>query len=117
VLFRSTIWTLFWVLNWTKTSSGSRFLRNEILRPLKDKKEIEKRQDFIWEFLNNKILLDEVQNELKLVSDIDTILNRLALNRALPRDLLNLKKSLQAVVSIMEIIKEKWSDKLKEILK
>jgi len=113
----STIWTLFWTLNNTKTSAWARLLRNEILKPLINKEEIEKRQDFIEEFVKNKILLDEVQNELKLVSDIDTILNRLALNRAMPRDLLNLKKSLISIVNVMDIIKNKWSDKLKEILR
>jgi len=112
----SSVWTLFWVLNNTKTSAWSRFLRNEIIKPLKDKKEIEKRQKFVWEFLNNKILLDKIQNELKMVSDIDTILNRLALNRAMPRDLLNLKRSLISIIDIMDIIEKKWSKELQEII-
>jgi len=115
----SRLWTLFWVLNNTKTLSWARFLRNEIIKPLIDKKEIEKRQDFIGEFLNDKILLDKVSFELKMVmvSDIDTILNRLALNRAMPRDLLNLKTSLISIVNVIDIIKKDWSKKLQEIIK
>ncbi len=113
----SSVWTLFWVLNNTKTSAWSRFLRNEIIKPLKDKKEIEKRQKFVGEFLSDKILLDKIQNELKMVSDIDTILNRLALNRAMPRDLLSLKKSLISIINIMDIIKKEWSKELQEIIK
>lgn len=113
----STIWTLFWVLNKTKTASWTRFLREQIIKPLQDIKEIEKRQDMIEEFVNSPVLLDKVQWHLKYVSDIDTILNRLALNRALPRDLLNLKRSLQSIVSVLEVIKELWSDKLNKILK
>jgi len=113
----SSVWTLFWVLNNTKTSAWSRFLRNEIIKPLKDKKEIEKRQKFVGEFLSDKILLDKIQNELKMVSDIDTILNRLALNRAMPRDLLGLKKSLISIINIMDIIKKEWSKELQEIIK
>ena len=112
----STIWTLFWVLNKTKTAAWTRFLREQIIKPLQDIQEIEKRQDMIEEFLENPVLLNKVQWHLKYVSDIDTILNRLALNRALPRDLLNLKRSLQSIVSVFEIIKEIWSDKLKNIL-
>jgi len=53
------------------------------------------------------MLLDEIQDHLKMVSDIDTILNRLALNRALPRDLHNLKKSLQSILLIFELIENK----------
>ena len=112
----STVWTLFWVLNKTKTASGTRFLREQIIKPLQDIKEIEKRQDMIEEFVNSPVLLDKVQWHLKYVSDVDTILNRLALNRALPRDLLNLKRSLQSIVSVLEIIKESGSEKLNKIL-
>jgi len=112
----STVWTLFWVLNKTKTASWTRFLREQIIKPLQDIKEIEKRQNMIEEFLENPILLDKVQWHLKYVSDVDTILNRLALNRALPRDLLNLKRSLQSIVSVLEIIKEIGSEKLNKIL-
>ena len=112
----STVWTLFWVLNKTKTASGTRFLREQIIKPLQNIEEIEKRQDMIEEFVNSPVLLDKVQWHLKYVSDVDTILNRLALNRALPRDLLNLKRSLQSIVSVLEIIKESGSDKLNKIL-
>jgi DNA mismatch repair protein MutS len=112
----STIWTLFWVLNKTKTAAWTRFLREQIIKPLQDIQEIEKRQDMIEEFLENPVLLDKVQWHLKYVSDIDTILNRLALNRALPRDLLNLKRSLQSIVSVLEIIREIGSKKLNKIL-
>jgi len=112
----STVWTLFWVLNKTKTASGTRFLREQIIKPLQNIEEIEKRQDMIEEFVNSPVLLDKVQWHLKYVSDVDTILNRLALNRALPRDLLNLKRSLQSIVSVLEIIKESGSEKLNKIL-
>jgi len=108
-------WTLFWVLNHTKTSMWKRFLRDSILHPLKDEKEIQKRLDFVEEFLSDKILLDKIREKLSYISDIDAILNRLSLDRASPRDLLNLKKSLKAVLEIFEIIKKNWSDKLRKI--
>ncbi len=113
----SIVWTLFWVLNKTKTSAWTRFLRDQIIKPLQDIDEINKRQDMIEEFLWNPVLLDKIQSELKFVSDVDTILNRLALNRAVPRDLLNLKKSLQSIVNVFEIIKKDWSKKVNKILK
>jgi len=98
------------------TSMWSRFLRDQILYPLQDIKEIEKRQDFIEEFYNNPVLLDRVQKKLKGVSDIDAILNRIALNRAWVRDLTHLKKSLQAIVEALDIIKNQGSKKLNSIL-
>jgi DNA mismatch repair protein MutS len=63
--------------------------------------------DFIEEFTKNKILLDKVRDELSYVSNINFIINRLSLNRANPRDLLNLKKSLQSILNVYEIIEKK----------
>lgn len=112
----STIWTLFWVLNKTKTSMWSSFLKEQIIKPLNNIEQIQKRLDFVEEFTKNKILLDKVRTELEYVSNINSILNRLALNRANPRDLLNLKKSLQSILSVFEIIQKEGSDKLKQII-
>ncbi len=109
--------TLYWVLNKTKTISGSNLMYESILKPLNNKEEIEKKQSFIEEFLKDKILLDKVRNELQYVSNINWILNRIALNRTSPRDLINLKNSLKAVLKIIEIIKNSSSNKLKEIIK
>jgi DNA mismatch repair protein MutS len=113
----TTIWTLFWILDKTETSMWKRLLRENIIKPLQNKKDIENGLDLIEEFLSNPILLDKVNNKLKLVSDLDNILTRLALNRALPRDLLNLKKSLQSIIEIFTIIKQNWNKKIIKLLK
>lgn len=112
----STLGTLLWVLNKTKTSAGNRLLREQIIKPLQNINEIEKRLNFVHEFYSDKILLDEVREQLTYVADIDSILNRIALNRTNPRDLLNLKRSLQWVLEVIKIIENKWSQKLKNII-
>ena len=112
----SKLWTLFWVMDKTKTSMWKRFLREAIVKPLQDLSEIEKRQDIIEEFLKDTILLDKVTNNLKLVSDLDNILTRLALWRANPRDLINLKNSLQVILDTFRLIKETWNTKLVKLL-
>ncbi len=112
----SKLWTLFGVLDDTKTSMWSRYLRDQILYPLQDIKEIGKRQDFIEEFYKNPVLLDKVQTKLKRVSDIDAILNRLALGRAGVKDLTHLKKSLQAILEVTEVIQKEGSKKLATII-
>ncbi len=110
------IWTLFWILDDTKTAMWTRFLRDAILKPLQKKADIETRLDMIDEFLKNTVLLDKVQNHLKYVSDIDTILNRLALNRSWPKDLLNLKKSLEEILEVFKLIEKEGSEKLKRLI-
>ncbi len=107
--------TLFGVLDDTKTSMWTRYLRDQILYPLQDIKEIKKRQSYIEEFYKNPVLLDRVQQKLKRVSDIDAILNRLALWRAGVKDLTHLKKSLQAIQEVIALIKSDGSKKLQDI--
>jgi DNA mismatch repair protein MutS len=75
------------------------------LNPLKSEKEIEARYDIIEEFLSNPILLSKVEDKLKYVSDIDAILNRVALERVNPRELLNLKRSLVSILEAFDLIK------------
>lgn len=108
----TNLWTLFWVLNDTKTSMWARLLRENIVKPLQKIEQINDRLDIIEAFLEDKILLSKVQEKLKMISDIDLILNRLSLWRALPRDLLNLKKSLQMILDVFELIKNSWNQKL-----
>lgn len=112
-----TLWTLFWVLNHTKTPMWKRLLKENILRPLKNEKEIQNKLEFVEIFLKDKILLDKIREKLSYISDIDAILNRLALERVSPRDLLNLKKSLQSIIEIIEIIHKSDNKKLQQIIK
>lgn len=109
-------WTLYWLLNETKTSAGSRFLWEAIMKPEKNLEVIKKRQNAIAELLKNKLILDKISEKLKYVSDIDSILNRLALGRASARDLLHLKKSLEMILEIKKLIASSDLEKIKEII-
>jgi DNA mismatch repair protein MutS len=74
------------------------------LKPSQNIEQIQERQIFVEEILRNPILMDKLQKKLSFISDIDTIMNRVMLERASPKDLLNLKKSLQAILEIYELI-------------
>ncbi len=112
----ATVGTLFWILDDTKTSMWKRLLRDQILHPLQDPKEIKQRQEFVQALLDDKKLLDSIQTELKYVSDIDAILNRLSLDRAGVKDMIHLKKSLKAVLDIQEVLQKSKNTRLKNIL-
>lgn len=110
-------WTLLWILNKTKTPMWSSNLYEQILKPLNNSEEIKKRQTFIEEFLKDKKLLDECRKQLSYISNINSILNRIALNRTSPRDLVNLKKSLISTLELIDLIKKSKNEKLINILK
>jgi DNA mismatch repair protein MutS len=67
--------------------------------------------------LEDIILLDKLRAKLKHVSDLENILTRLSLGRANPKDLLNLKRSLELIVDSLELIKKEGSSKLNNLLK
>lgn len=108
--------TLYWLLNETKTSAGSRFLWEALMKPEKNLEVIKERQNAIAELLKNKLILDKISEKLKYVSDIDSILNRLALGRASARDLLHLKKSIEMILEIKKLIASSNLEKIKEII-
>jgi len=101
----SKLWTLFWVLDHTKTAMGKRFLRESIVKPLQNLDEIKKRHEIIEELLKEPILLNKITEKLKNIADIDNILTRLSIWRATARDLISLKNSLKTVLEVFELIK------------
>lgn len=107
-----TLGTLFWVLNHTKTSMGKRYLKENLVFPLRNQGEIDQRLEIVEEIKNHTILASQLRDKLGYISDLDAILNRLSLGRVSPKDLISLKKSLQAILEIQEIIKKYWSKKL-----
>lgn len=108
--------TLMWVLDHTKTPMWKRRLREQILYPLQDIKEIRKRHDFIDILISDRKLLDSIREKLKQVSDIDAILSRLSLNRSGVKDMIHLKNSLKSIIEVCDIIEKSGNKKLKKLL-
>lgn len=108
--------TLLWVIDKTKTSMWKRQLQHNLIHPLLEKTDIEKRQLMIERFLSNPLLLEKVQEKLKYIADIEAIMTRLSLWRAYPKDLLNLKRSLQLLLEVFDLIHESKDSKLIQLL-
>lgn len=95
---------LFDVLNHTKTSMGSRLLKNWILQPLRDLYEINKRLDKVQAFVEDSILLNEIREYLQAVRDIQRIANRINYGKASVKDLVALRSTLQVCPYIKEVL-------------
>lgn len=96
--------TLFGVLDKCVTSMGSRLLKNWIITPLLNSKEIEERLDFVEAFINDRILLNEIREYLKSVYDLERIITRVSLNRATVRDLVSLRETLRVIPYIQSAL-------------
>lgn len=96
--------TLFWMLDECVTAMGSRYLKQNILRPLVDKEMIENRYHFVASMNDHFILQEELKNHLKAVYDLERIIGRLSFGNANAKDLTHLARSLSAVPDIKSVL-------------
>ena len=104
-------YSLLWLLDKTKTASGSRTLKKYIENPLKDKKQIERRYDLISKLLTEFILKEELRELLNNVYDLERLSGRISYGNLNARDLIQLKNSLSTLPHIKKILKELDYDK------
>lgn len=99
--------TLLEVLDSTVTPMGGRLLRRWVLMPLSDKKKIYERQNFTEEFFEDTILTAKVREVLQKISDIERLALRIAIKKAIPRDLPALADSLQRSRELKTMLADK----------
>ena len=78
----------------TKTAPGARLLRRRLLAPLARVPEIRRRLDGVELFVTQPGLRAEVRAKLSLVADLERLAVKLRVDRAAPRDLVALRRSL-----------------------
>ena len=100
------MYSLLWLLDKTKTAMGSRYLKYNIENPLIDEKEINKRLDMIDTLLTEFILKNDLQTYLDEVYDLERLCSRISYGNLNAKDMLQLKRSLKALPTIKEILKE-----------
>jgi DNA mismatch repair protein MutS len=88
------------LINNTKTSSGSRLLTQYLAAPLIDVEAINNRLNLVEFFIQNNQLREEIISLLGHSGDIERSLSRFSFNRAGPRDLDVIKRSLQSADAI-----------------
>ncbi len=83
----SSAYTLFQVLDKTRTAPGARTLRSRLLHPLRDMKAITLRLDKVEELYRNQMVLSSLRKKLSGVLDLERLSARIALGKAHAKDL------------------------------
>ncbi len=89
--------TLLATLDHTLTAMGARRLRAWLLQPLTDPRGIGRRLDAVQELVERPLLLDGLRRGLHGVHDMERLVARVACERATPRELGALGRSLRAL--------------------
>lgn len=92
--------TLLDVMDRTDTPMGERLLRRWLLFPLRDVKQIEKRQNVVEYFFRNPDFRDVIDENLKGIGDIERLTSKIASERVTPREMAQLRCSLSCIVPI-----------------
>jgi DNA mismatch repair protein MutS len=97
--------TLLYILDATLTPMGGRLLKQIINHPFKELEPIKERISQVESFYDEIQLTREVRNHLKSIGDLERLLARITTGKALPRDLISLKNTLQTTQPIRELLK------------
>jgi len=88
----------------TMTAPGARALRRRLLAPLAAVAQIRRRLDAVELFVVHPAMRREVRQGLSDVGDVERLAMKLALERAMPRDLVALRRSLAALPAIADAL-------------
>lgn len=107
--------SLLGVIDRTITPMGARLLRRWLQLPLRDPKTINERLDVVEYFFKNSDLRDDMADQLKSVGDLERLVTKVACERISPRELLQVRNALLAVVEIRRMCLEADMPQLKAI--
>lgn len=98
--------SLLWLLDETKTAMGGRLLKQWIDRPLIQKKDIQRRHSLVETLISHYFERQEIREKLTEVYDLERLAGRVAFGNVNARDLLQLKRSLQQIPALTDIISQ-----------
>ena len=96
--------TLFSVIDGALTPMGSRMIKKWILRPLVKQHAIEQRQDALAQLMSNIVIMQQLEQVLHELGDVERIIGRIALRRAVHHDYLHLKRILGLLPQLHTIL-------------
>lgn len=96
--------SLLGVLDETLTPMGGRLLRARMAQPLLEREELEDRLDKVQAFHGEAILRGKARESLRSIPDLERLANRVLGDTATPRDLVGIRRGLEAVPDLTSIL-------------
>ena len=82
---------------------GSRLLRQWLAMPIMDIRQLDARYDIVQHFLDKPDILSEIQLQISGTGDLERTISRVATGKILPREMLQLGRSLSRMEPIREL--------------
>ncbi len=94
---------------------GGRLLKRWLALPLKNVARIQQRHQVVSYLLNNNQTFDKIRNYTKQIGDLERLISKVATQKVSPREVIQLKNSLEAIVPIKALATQCDNDALKAI--
>ncbi len=107
--------SLLTVIDRTVSPMGGRMLRRWLVFPLKDEKSINERLDVVDYFFKKPDFRHCVDEQLHRVGDLERIISKVAVGRVTPREVVQLKLALQALVKLKSACSTADNEVLKRV--
>jgi DNA mismatch repair protein MutS len=107
--------TLLDVIDRTLSPMGGRLLKRWLALPLKDINKIRNRHEVVAYLMEKREVLHEIQHQIKLISDMERLISKIAAGKVSPREVVYLKDSLDAVIPIKELALKSTQEAVKMI--
>ncbi|MGY0372045.1 DNA mismatch repair protein MutS [Clostridium sp. JNZ J1-5] len=107
--------SLLGVIDKTNTAMGARLLRKWLEQPLIQKEAIQGRLDSVEEIMSNLSLYEDIKIHLKDVYDIERLVGKISSKNVNAKELLSLKKSIENIPYIKNILSNFNSELLRYI--
>ena len=95
--------TLIDVIDKTLSPMGGRLLKRWLALPLKDIYKIRSRHEVVSYLKENQEIMFQMQSQIKQISDLERLISKIASGKVSPREIINLKDSLDAILPIKEL--------------
>ncbi len=107
--------TLLDVIDKTISPMGGRLLKRWVALPLKNKSKIINRHEVVSYLLNKQPILTAIQNNIKCIGDIERLISKVATGKVSPREVVQLKNSLEAILPIKKEAENAKNNAIKTI--
>lgn len=107
--------TLLDVIDKTISPMGGRLLKRWMALPLKNVEKITQRHEVVHYLLQEQTTLQKVQNYIKHIGDIERLISKVATGKINPREVIQLKNSLEAIVPIKALAAQAKNESLQII--
>ncbi|HKL33779.1 MAG TPA: DNA mismatch repair protein MutS, partial [Tangfeifania sp.] len=105
--------SLLQVIDKTITPMGSRLLKRWLALPLKDIGPINERLDVVEFFLKNPEIKENLEDHLRQMGDLERLVSKVAVGRINPREMVQVKSALNAIIPVKEVCAETDNKTLK----